>query len=67
VGTGRRRAVLRDVLNWDYVEDTPSWLIFKLPPAEVGIHPSEGSSFAASRTTKVSASRRRCFSPAESG
>jgi hypothetical protein len=37
------RAVLRDVLNWDYVEDTPGWLIFKLPPAEVGVHPSEGS------------------------
>ena len=37
------RAVLRDVLGWDYVEDTPGWLIFKLPPAEVGVHPSEGS------------------------
>jgi catechol 2,3-dioxygenase-like lactoylglutathione lyase family enzyme len=34
------RAVLRDVLGWDYVEDTPGWLIFKLPPAEVGVHPS---------------------------
>lgn len=37
------RAVLRDVLGWDYVEDAPGWLIFKLPPAEVGVHPSEGS------------------------
>jgi catechol 2,3-dioxygenase-like lactoylglutathione lyase family enzyme len=37
------RALLRDVLDWDYVEDTPGWLIFKLPPAEVGVHPSEGS------------------------
>jgi hypothetical protein len=37
------RAVLRDALGWDYVEDTPGWLIFKLPPAEVGVHPSEGS------------------------
>jgi catechol 2,3-dioxygenase-like lactoylglutathione lyase family enzyme len=36
------RAVLRDVLGWDYVEDTPGWLIFKLPPAEIGVHPSEG-------------------------
>src|SRR6267378_3493320 len=37
------RAVLRDVLQWDYVEDTPGWLIFALPPAEVGVHPSEGT------------------------
>jgi catechol 2,3-dioxygenase-like lactoylglutathione lyase family enzyme len=37
------RAVLRDVLDWEYVEDTPGWLIFALPPSEVGIHPSEGS------------------------
>lgn len=37
------RAVLRDALGWEYVEDTPGWLIFKLPPAEVGVHPSEGS------------------------
>ena len=37
------RAVLRDVLGWDSVEDTPGWLIFKLPPAEVGVHPSESA------------------------
>jgi len=37
------RAVVRDVLGWDYIEDTPGWLIFKLPPTEVGVHPSEGS------------------------
>ena len=37
------RAVLRDALGWDSVEDTPGWLIFKLPPAELGVHPSEGS------------------------
>ena len=37
------RAVLRDVLGWEYVEDTPAWLIFKLPPAELGVHPSEGA------------------------
>ena len=37
------RAVLRDVLGWEYVEDHPGWLIFKLPPSELGVHPSEGS------------------------
>ena len=30
------RAVLRDALGWDFVEDSPGWLIFKLPPAESG-------------------------------
>lgn len=37
------RAIFRDVLGWDYVEDHPGWLIFKLPPSEVGVHPSDGS------------------------
>ena len=37
------RAVLRDVLAWEYVEDTPGWLIFELPPAELGVHPSDGA------------------------
>jgi catechol 2,3-dioxygenase-like lactoylglutathione lyase family enzyme len=37
------RAVLRDVLGWEYVEDTPGWLIFALPPSELGVHPSDGS------------------------
>ena len=35
----RLRAVLRDVIGWRYVEesDTPGWLIFALPPAELGV------------------------------
>lgn len=36
------RAFLRDVLGWPQVEDPgsePGWLIFKLPPAELGVHP----------------------------
>jgi catechol 2,3-dioxygenase-like lactoylglutathione lyase family enzyme len=40
------RAFLRDVLGWPYVEDGGSgtgWLIFKLPPAEMGVHPEMGS------------------------
>jgi hypothetical protein len=37
------RNMLRDVLEWDYVEDHPGWLIFALPPSEVGVHPSDGS------------------------
>jgi len=35
------RAVFRDVLGWKYVEDHPGWLIFAMPPAELGIHPTQ--------------------------
>lgn len=35
------REVLRDVFGWDHVDAGGGWLIFKLPPAEVGVHPSE--------------------------
>jgi catechol 2,3-dioxygenase-like lactoylglutathione lyase family enzyme len=36
------RAFLRDVLGWPNVEDGEGsgWLIFKLPPAELGVHPA---------------------------
>jgi catechol 2,3-dioxygenase-like lactoylglutathione lyase family enzyme len=37
------RDALRDVFGWKYVEDHPGWLIFALPPSEVGVHPSGGS------------------------
>jgi len=33
------RAVLRDVFGWPHVEEDPGWLIFRLPPAELGVHP----------------------------
>ncbi|MFL6130265.1 MAG: VOC family protein [Mycobacteriales bacterium] len=36
------RAFLRDVLGWSFVEDDPGWLIFKLPPGELGVHPLMG-------------------------
>lgn len=35
------RAFFRDVLAFPYVEDTPGWLIFALPPAEFGVHPHD--------------------------
>ena len=37
------RAVLRDVLGWDHVDAGGGWLIFKLPPAELGIHPDSSA------------------------
>ena len=35
------RAFLRDVLGWQNVDDGDGWLIFALPPAELGVHPAE--------------------------
>ena len=37
------RAIFRDVFGWKSVEDHPGWLIFALPPSELGVHPSEDS------------------------
>jgi catechol 2,3-dioxygenase-like lactoylglutathione lyase family enzyme len=36
------RAFFRDVLKFPYVDANDGWLIFRLPPAELGIHPSDG-------------------------
>src|SRR5256885_16988097 len=38
------RAVLRDVFGWDHVDAHDGWLIFALPPAELGVHPADGPS-----------------------
>jgi len=35
------RAFLRDVLGFPYADDGDGWLIFKVPPAELGVHPTE--------------------------
>ena len=35
------RAVLRDVFKWKHVDAGGGWLIFKLPPGELGVHPIE--------------------------
>ena len=36
------RAFFRDVLRFDSVDAGGGWLIFALPPAELGVHPTEG-------------------------
>ena len=41
------RAILRDVLGFDFVDAGHDWLIFALPPAELGVHPGEGPTFDA--------------------
>jgi predicted enzyme related to lactoylglutathione lyase len=39
------RGVCRDVFGWRYVDDGDGWLIFALPPAELGVHPAEGPTY----------------------
>jgi catechol 2,3-dioxygenase-like lactoylglutathione lyase family enzyme len=36
------RAFFRDVLGFENVDAGNGWLIFRLPPAELGFHPTEG-------------------------
>ena len=35
------RACLRDVFGWKHVDAHDGWLIFALPPAELGVHPAD--------------------------
>jgi catechol 2,3-dioxygenase-like lactoylglutathione lyase family enzyme len=37
------RTLLRDALGWEHVDAGDGWLIFALPPGEIGVHPSDGS------------------------
>jgi catechol 2,3-dioxygenase-like lactoylglutathione lyase family enzyme len=38
----KTRAFFRDVIGMPSVDAGDGWLIFKLPPAELGIHPTSG-------------------------
>jgi predicted enzyme related to lactoylglutathione lyase len=38
----KARAFFRDVLDLPNIDARDGWLIFKLPPAELGIHPESG-------------------------
>lgn len=39
------RAIFRDVFGWPHVDAGDGWLIFALPPAELGVHPAEGPTY----------------------
>jgi len=39
------RAMLRDVFGFEHVDAGDGWLIFRLPPAELGVHPADGPAF----------------------
>ena len=40
----RARAFFRDVLDLPYVDAHDGWLIFRLPPSELGVHPADAPS-----------------------
>lgn len=42
---GKARSFFRDVLGFKSVDAGHGWLIFALPPAELGIHPAEGETY----------------------
>ncbi|HEX2714154.1 MAG TPA: VOC family protein [Candidatus Acidoferrales bacterium] len=48
------RATLRDVFGFPSVDAGGGWLIFALPPAELGVHPAEGSQYEAGGRHQVS-------------
>lgn len=39
------RAIFRDAFGWKHVNAGDGWLIFALPPAELGVHPAEGPTY----------------------
>ena len=39
------RAMLRDVFGFKHVDAGGGWLIFRLPPSEIGVHPAEGPTY----------------------
>jgi hypothetical protein len=39
------RAMLRDVFGLKSVDAGSGWLIFAMPPSELGVHPSEGPTY----------------------
>ena len=48
------RAIFRDVFGWSHVSAGEDWLIFALPPAELGVHPGEGPTYESGVRHQVS-------------
>lgn len=48
------RAMLRDVFGWRHVDAGDGWLIFALPPSELGVHPAEGPTYASGVRHQIS-------------
>jgi hypothetical protein len=41
------RTMLRDIFGFKHVDAGGGWLIFRLPPSELGVHPAEGPTWEA--------------------
>jgi hypothetical protein len=70
------RAFMRNVLGFKAVDAGDGWLIFKLPPAELGVHPAEGETHSElyllcdDITATIAELRRRgveCSEPSDQG
>lgn len=48
------RATLRDVFGFASVDAGGGWLIFALPPSELGVHPAEGPTYQSGVRHQVS-------------
>jgi predicted enzyme related to lactoylglutathione lyase len=48
------RAIFRDVFGWKHVDDGHGWLIFALPPSEIGVHPAEEPTYEGGTRHQVS-------------
>jgi hypothetical protein len=48
------RAMLRDSFGFQFVDAGGGWLIFALPPAELGVHPAEGPTYESGIRHQVS-------------
>ena len=48
------RGLLRDVFQFPSVDAGDGWLIFAVPPAELGVHPAEGPTAEANTRHQVS-------------
>ncbi len=47
------RKILGEVFGWRHVDAGDGWLIFALPPAEVGVHPTDGPEFSVPPHTEL--------------
>jgi hypothetical protein len=48
------RAMLRDVFGFKHVDAGGGWLIFGLPPSEIGVHPAEGPNWESGARHSIS-------------
>ena len=48
------RATLRDTFGFKHVDAGGGWLIFRLPPSEIGVHPAEGPTWESGTRHQIS-------------